>query len=115
LHTLQRNSIIEFQEAHKLLQPADKTLKELAVELAEYQVYIAFSWFWFRLYFFVQFKLRVDFLWAWWTAYYWWVKYNSFVMLQVCVDLFVTTQTYADIASISTIPRTTGGQVYINA
>jgi protein transport protein SEC24 len=55
------------KEAHKLLQPADKTLKELAVELAEYQV---------------------------------------------CVDVFVTTQTYVDIASISTIPRTTGGQVY---
>ncbi|XP_058768532.1 protein transport protein SEC24 C-like [Vicia villosa] len=55
------------KEAHKLLQPSDKTLKELAVELAEYQV---------------------------------------------CVDVFVTTQTYVDIASISAIPRTTGGQVY---
>ncbi|XP_004497168.1 protein transport protein SEC24 C-like [Cicer arietinum] len=55
------------KEAHKLLQPADKTLKELAVELAEYQV---------------------------------------------CVDVFVTTQTYVDIASISAISRTTGGQVY---
>jgi hypothetical protein len=39
------NFVIEFQEAHKLLQPADKTLKELAVELAEYQVYLAFFWF----------------------------------------------------------------------
>lgn len=27
-----------FQEAHKLLQPADKTLKTMAIELAEYQV-----------------------------------------------------------------------------
>jgi hypothetical protein len=44
-----------------------------------------------------------------------WVEYNNFVMLQVCVDVFVTTQTYVDIASISTIPRTTGGQVYLNA
>lgn len=35
-------------------------------------------------------------------------------MLQVCVDVFVTTQTYVDIASISAIPRTTGGQVYMN-
>ncbi|KAL5194661.1 Protein transport protein Sec24-like [Glycine soja] len=53
------------KEAHKLLQPADKAFKELAVEFAEYQV---------------------------------------------CVDVFVTTQTYVDIASISAIPRTTGGQ-----
>jgi len=42
------------------------------------------------------------------------VKYNYFVMLQVCVDVFVTTQTYVDIASISVIPRTTGGQVNVN-
>ncbi|XP_071724214.1 protein transport protein SEC24 C-like, partial [Rutidosis leptorrhynchoides] len=55
------------KEAHKLLQPADKTLKAMAIELAEYQV---------------------------------------------CVDVFLTTQTYTDIASISVIPRTTGGQVY---
>ncbi|XP_052179590.1 protein transport protein Sec24-like At4g32640 [Diospyros lotus] len=55
------------KEAHKLLQPADKTLKTMAIELAEYQV---------------------------------------------CVDVFVTTQSYVDIASISVIPRTTGGQVY---
>ncbi|KAI8019493.1 Protein transport protein Sec24-like [Camellia lanceoleosa] len=55
------------KEAHKLLQPADKILKTLAVELAEYQV---------------------------------------------CVDVFITTQSYVDIASISVIPRTTGGQVY---
>ncbi|KAG6773338.1 hypothetical protein POTOM_020608 [Populus tomentosa] len=54
-------------EAHKLLQPADKTLKEMAIEFAEYQV---------------------------------------------CVDVFITTQTYVDIASISVIPKTTGGQVY---
>ncbi|KAM0963448.1 hypothetical protein FF1_022556 [Malus domestica] len=55
------------KEAHKLLQPADKTLKTMAIEFAEYQV---------------------------------------------CVDLFITTQSYIDIASISVIPRTTGGQLY---
>lgn len=55
------------KEAHKLLQPADKILKTMAIEFAEYQV---------------------------------------------CVDLFITTQTYVDIASISVVPRTTGGQVY---
>ncbi|XP_077250435.1 protein transport protein SEC24 C-like [Tasmannia lanceolata] len=55
------------KEIHKLLQPADKTLKTMAIELAEYQV---------------------------------------------CVDVFITTQTYIDIASISVVPRTTGGQVY---
>ncbi|OIW06786.1 hypothetical protein TanjilG_11511 [Lupinus angustifolius] len=36
----------------------------------------------------------------------------EFAEYQVCVDVFVTTQTYVDIASISVIPRTTGGQVY---
>ncbi|XP_031111153.1 protein transport protein Sec24-like At4g32640 [Ipomoea triloba] len=55
------------KETHKLLQPADKILKTMAIEFAEYQV---------------------------------------------CVDVFLTTQTYVDIASISVIPRTTGGQVY---
>uniref|UniRef100_A0A1J3JSF0 Protein transport protein Sec24-like CEF n=3 Tax=Noccaea caerulescens TaxID=107243 RepID=A0A1J3JSF0_NOCCA len=55
------------KEAHKLLQPADKTLRTMAIEFAEYQV---------------------------------------------CVDLFITTQAYVDMASISDIPRTTGGQVY---
>ncbi|XVE60320.1 hypothetical protein DITRI_Ditri05aG0119300 [Diplodiscus trichospermus] len=55
------------KEAHKLLQPADKILKTMAIEFAEYQV---------------------------------------------CVDVFITTQTYVDSASISVIPRTTGGQVY---
>ncbi|XP_027095162.2 protein transport protein SEC24 C [Coffea arabica] len=55
------------KEAHKLLQPVDKTLKTMAIEFAEYQV---------------------------------------------SVDLFITTQSYMDIASISVIPRTTGGQVY---
>ncbi|KAE8038073.1 hypothetical protein FH972_010617 [Carpinus fangiana] len=55
------------KEAQKLLQPADKTLKTMALQFAKYQV---------------------------------------------CVDLFITTQTYVDIASISVIPRTTGGQVY---
>ncbi|KAL3504260.1 hypothetical protein ACH5RR_034101 [Cinchona calisaya] len=55
------------KEAHKLLQPVDKTLKTMAIEFAEYQV---------------------------------------------SVDLFITTQSYVDIASISVLPRTTGGQVY---
>ncbi|GAB2298232.1 Protein transport protein Sec24C [Dionaea muscipula] len=55
------------KEAHKLLQPADKTLKEMAIEFAEHQV---------------------------------------------CVDLFITSQSYVDIASVSVVPRTTGGQVY---
>ncbi|XP_074291455.1 protein transport protein SEC24 C-like isoform X2 [Silene latifolia] len=55
------------KEAQKLLQPADKTLREMAIELAEYQV---------------------------------------------SVDVFLTTQSYVDIASISVVPRTTGGQVY---
>ncbi|KAG9454824.1 hypothetical protein H6P81_007728 [Aristolochia fimbriata] len=55
------------KEVHKLLQPADKTLKTMAVELAEYQV---------------------------------------------CVDLFITTQNYVDIASLSVVPKTTGGQIY---
>ncbi|OWM84267.1 hypothetical protein CDL15_Pgr011652 [Punica granatum] len=31
---------------------------------------------------------------------------------KVCVDVFLTTQSYIDIASISVVPRTTGGQVY---
>ncbi|CAK9158623.1 unnamed protein product [Ilex paraguariensis] len=53
------------KEAHKLLQPVDKTLKTMAIEFAEYQV---------------------------------------------CVDVFITSQSYVDIASISVIPRTTGGQ-----
>ncbi|XVF42124.1 hypothetical protein PTKIN_Ptkin01aG0335000 [Pterospermum kingtungense] len=47
------------KEAHKLLQPADKTLKTMAIEFAE---------------------------------------------CQVCVDVFMTAQTYVDIASISVIP-----------
>ncbi|CAN8327041.1 unnamed protein product [Cochlearia groenlandica] len=55
------------KEAHKLLQPADKTLRTMAIEFAEYQV---------------------------------------------CVDIFITSQAYVDIASISVIPKTTGGQVY---
>ncbi|MCD7454105.1 hypothetical protein HAX54_023467 [Datura stramonium] len=50
-------------EAHKLLQPADKTRTMAGV--GEYQV---------------------------------------------CVDVFLTTQSYVDIASISVLPRTTGGQ-----
>ncbi|KAI4369729.1 hypothetical protein MLD38_018143 [Melastoma candidum] len=55
------------KEVHKLLQPADKTLKTMAIEFAEYQV---------------------------------------------CVDIFLTSQSYVDVASISVVSRTTGGQVY---
>ncbi|KAM3273269.1 hypothetical protein ACQJBY_042927 [Aegilops geniculata] len=55
------------KEAHKLLQPVDKTLKTMALEFAEYQV---------------------------------------------CVDVFLTTQSYTDVASISVVPSTTGGRVY---
>lgn len=38
----------------------------------------------------------------------------SIDIFQVCVDLFMTAQTYVDIASISVIPSTTGGQVLMN-
>jgi protein transport protein SEC24 len=31
---------------------------------------------------------------------------------QVCADLFLTSQNYLDIASLSVVPRTTGGQIY---
>eukprot|EP00250_Pteridium_aquilinum_P010450 c19397_g1_i1 orf=566-3775(-) len=55
------------KDLSKLLQPVDKTLKTLAIELAE---------------------------------------------LQVCCDLFLTTQEYVDVASLGVIPATTGGQVY---
>ncbi|WOL14443.1 protein transport protein Sec24-like [Canna indica] len=61
------------KEVHKLFQPADKTLKTMAIEFAEYQA-------------------RIRCL--------------------VCVDVFITTQTFVDIASVSVVPRTTGGQVY---
>ncbi|KAL1541771.1 Protein transport protein Sec24B [Salvia divinorum] len=37
---------------------------------------------------------------------------TEFAEYQVCVDLFITTQTYVDVASLSVVPRTTGGQVY---
>lgn len=109
-------SHVEFQEAHKLLQPADKAFKELAVEFAEYQVDLEYFCLWFRHYFYVWLRLLVDFSCEliWWLAWYGSVKYNYFFMLQVCVDVFVTTQTYVDIASISVIPRTTGGQVNVN-
>ncbi|KAI3495742.1 hypothetical protein L1887_38088 [Cichorium endivia] len=36
----------------------------------------------------------------------------EFAEYQVSVDIFITTQSYVDIASISVVPRTTGGQVY---
>lgn len=35
----------------------------------------------------------------------------AITICQVCVDIFLTTQTYVDIASISVVPSTTGGQV----
>lgn len=55
------------KDLNKLLQPIDKTLKTLAIELAE---------------------------------------------LQVCCDLFLTTQEYVDVASLAVVPATTGGQLY---
>ncbi|CAK9882645.1 unnamed protein product [Sphagnum jensenii] len=55
------------KEAQKLIQPADKTLKTMAIEFSE---------------------------------------------SQVCADLFLTSQNYLDIASLSVVPRTTGGQIY---
>ncbi|XP_078433802.1 protein transport protein SEC24 C-like [Wolffia australiana] len=55
------------KEAHKLLQPIDKSYKTMALEFAEQQV---------------------------------------------CVDAFITAQSYVDMASISVISATTGGQVY---
>ncbi|XP_011628219.1 protein transport protein Sec24-like At4g32640 [Amborella trichopoda] len=61
------NVLVSEKEAHKLLQPADKTFKTMAIEFAEHQV---------------------------------------------CVDIFITAQSYVDIASISVVPITTGGQVY---
>lgn len=36
----------------------------------------------------------------------------EFAEYQVCVDVFLTTQSYVDIASISVVPNTTGGRVY---
>ncbi|KAK9071221.1 hypothetical protein SSX86_009789 [Deinandra increscens subsp. villosa] len=36
----------------------------------------------------------------------------EFAEYQVSVDVFITTQSYVDIASISVIPKTTGGQIY---
>ncbi|KAL9170073.1 hypothetical protein ABFS82_04G120100 [Erythranthe guttata] len=36
----------------------------------------------------------------------------EFAEYQVSVDLFITTQSYVDIASLSVIPKTTGGQIY---
>ncbi|KZV15101.1 protein transport protein Sec24-like [Dorcoceras hygrometricum] len=36
----------------------------------------------------------------------------EFAEYQVSVDLFITTQSYVDITSLSVVPRTTGGQVY---
>ncbi|CAI9293190.1 unnamed protein product [Lactuca saligna] len=36
----------------------------------------------------------------------------EFAEYQVSVDVFITTQSYVDIASVSVVPRTTGGQVY---
>ncbi|KAL5204376.1 hypothetical protein ABZP36_009247 [Zizania latifolia] len=36
----------------------------------------------------------------------------EFAEYQVCVDVFLTTQSYVDVASISVVPNTTGGRVY---
>lgn len=34
------------------------------------------------------------------------------VLLQVCIDLFVLSQAYSDIATLSTLSHTTGGSLY---
>lgn len=104
-------SFVGFQETHKLLQPADKTLKAMAIEFAEYQVksWVIFYFlivildlqkFWRRYY--LIFELSIIYVFFF---------FFGFNMFQVCVDVFITTQTYVDIASISVIPKTTGGQV----
>jgi protein transport protein SEC24 len=36
----------------------------------------------------------------------------EFAEFQVCVELFIMSQSYVDIISLSVVPRTTGGQVY---
>lgn len=85
---------------HKLLQPADKFLSTMAIELAKHQ-----AWFLFYLFFYLSCSNSES------------EVFSSLNMLlnlmlsQVCVDVFLTTQTYMDIASISVIPKTTGGQV----
>ena len=78
------------QDQNKLWQPVDKTLKTLAVELAEFQV----DWLsgdcpsWLQI-----------------------IIYQIYFFDQVCCDLFITTQEYVDIASLAVVPATTGGQV----
>ncbi|KAL5707852.1 Protein transport protein Sec24B [Ranunculus cassubicifolius] len=65
------------KEVQKLLQPADKALKTMALELAEFQVCV-----------------------------------DIFIMSQTYVDIFIMSQTYVDIASISVIPSTTGDRYH---
>ena len=55
---------------------------------------------------FLHYSLFAWFIWALFYSLFWY-------MFQVCVDIFITTQTYVDIASISVIPKMTGGQVLI--
>lgn len=49
------------------------------------------------------------------NAYRWEIFFYELIVyhdvVQVCVDIFITTQSYVDIASISVVPKTTGGQV----
>jgi protein transport protein SEC24 len=37
------------------------------------------------------------------------------LQVQVCVDLLLMSQSYVDIASLSVVPRITGGQVWTDA
>ena len=92
-----------------MLQPADKILKTMAIEFAEYQVSLLFSFNPSIIIFRSKIinHLFLDIL----VTDYLFLQTYTFMIYQVCVDVFITTQTYIDIASISVIPRTTGGQV----
>jgi len=87
--------LYDSQEAHKLLQPVDNTLKTMALEFAEYQAWYLSTW----VFYFLGFELACGVI--------------IFPSFQVCVDVFLTTQSYVDIASISVVPQTTGGRVGI--
>lgn len=94
-----------------MLQPADKTLKTMAIEFAEYQVsYIKSLWKNDSLS--TTRMLRISLVFSYYDRSHQLIRSQ---LLQVCVDVFLTTQSYVDIASISVIPKTTGGQVTILA
>jgi protein transport protein SEC24 len=81
------------------LQPVDNTLQTMALEFAEYQACHV---------------RRFRFLFSGLRAVMLLLHYVLFSPLfQVCVDVFLTTQSYVDIASISVVPQTTGGRVGI--